>query len=116
MLFRSRAEAWYRKALEIYECLGHTPLKVNTLTQMGTLRQRQNRPEDAISWYGQALSIATAYNMRVGSQILVHLAQLLDALGEERFNAVWEQAFPGQAPPLDLLHDTLKQPKEHPQP
>ena len=77
-----QAEARYRKALEIRERLGHPPLMVNSLAQMGVLRRRQRGPEEAVGWLGQAFAIAAAYEMRVGMQILVHLARLMEGRGK----------------------------------
>jgi tetratricopeptide (TPR) repeat protein len=101
------AEEWYRKALEIFERLGHPPLMVNTLTQFGTLRWRQNRLHEAVSWLGKAFVIAAEYNMRVGGQILMYLARVMNAMGEEEFTAAWRQAFEGQEPPLELIREVI---------
>jgi len=103
-----QAEAWYRQALEIFERLGHPPLQVNTLAQLGVLRSLQGRLDQAVVWFGRASAIATAHDMRVGIQILAHLARVMKAMGEEQFTAAWRQAFEGQEPPLDVLRELLE--------
>jgi tetratricopeptide (TPR) repeat protein len=103
-----RAEARYRQALEIFERLGHPPLLVDTLAQMGLLRRDQARPGEAVAWLGRAMFIAANYQMRVTGQILVNLARLMGAMGEETFTAAWQEAFPDQAPPWDALRRVLE--------
>jgi hypothetical protein len=98
-----QAEQWYRLALAIRERLGHPPLLVNSLAQVGVLERRRGRPVEAIPWYGRALVIAAGYQMRVVGQILAHLAVVLEELGEEAFAVAWRQAFDEQEPPLDAI-------------
>ncbi|HSB10470.1 MAG TPA: tetratricopeptide repeat protein [Blastocatellia bacterium] len=42
------AEQWCKKALEIYERLGHPPLMVNSLAQLGVLRSKQGRLPESV--------------------------------------------------------------------
>jgi tetratricopeptide (TPR) repeat protein len=111
-----QAEAWYRKALEIRERLGHPPYQVHTLAQLGVLYRRKNLPEQAVAWFGRALMIAVAYNMRVAGQILADLARLMRQMGEGLFTAAWREAFADQEPPLDVLRQLLQQPEDRPGP
>ena len=103
-----RAEEWYKKALEIYERLGHPSLLVNTLAQLGVLYRKQSRFNDAVSRFGRAFVIAAKYKMRVGGQILIDLARVMDSMGEENFTVAWQQAFEGQEPPLEVIRDILR--------
>ena len=57
------AEQWYRKALEIYDKIGHPPLKVDTLAQFGLLRIRQGRLHESVAWFAKAYGIASAYRL-----------------------------------------------------
>lgn len=68
------AEQWYKKALAIFERLGHAHSMVNTLAQLGVLRQKQERWQESVAWLGKALAIASEYRMRVTGKILFHLA------------------------------------------
>lgn len=106
-----QAEQWYRKAVEVFERLGHPPLMVDTLAQLGVLMRRQRRLDESVSWYGRALAIAAEYKMRVGGQIAGHLARVMKDMGEEAFAAAWRQAF-SQDPPLDLLRKVLRRMEE----
>ena len=96
-----QAEQWYQQALAIKKRLGHPPWRVDTLALMGVLRRRQNRADEAVAWYGRALTIAAEYEMPVGTQILMDLARVIGAMGEDAFAAAWRQAFEGQEPPLE---------------
>ncbi|MGB8657505.1 MAG: CHAT domain-containing protein [Candidatus Zixiibacteriota bacterium] len=107
-----QAEAWYRKALEIKERLGHPPLMVNTLAQLGVLRRRQNQLSDSILWFGRAHLIAAEYNMPVGARILLEVGRLMTTMGENDFTAAWRQAFKGQEPPLEAIREILKRSKD----
>jgi tetratricopeptide (TPR) repeat protein len=98
-----QAEQWYRRALGIFERLGHSPLLVNTLAQVGVLERRRGRPVEAIPWYGRALATAAKYQMRVSDQILADLAVVLNELGEDAFITACRQAFGGQEPPLEAI-------------
>ena len=103
-----RAESGYRQALEVFQRLRHPPDMVDTLAQLGVLRRKQGRPQEVLSWFGQAWAIADQYQMRVGMQILARLALLMRAMGEEAFGAAWRAAFEGQEPPLEALRDLLR--------
>lgn len=102
------AEKWYRKALEIFELLGHPPLMVNTLAQLGALHLQQNYLHEAVSWFGKALVIAEEYNMPIGDQIVMDLARVINAMGEEEFMVAWQQAFEGQEPPLERIREVMR--------
>jgi tetratricopeptide (TPR) repeat protein len=104
-----QAEQWYLKALEVFERLGHPPLQVDTLAQLGLLNRELNRFPEAVACLGQALQIAAQFQMRVESQILVDLARLMKEMGREEFTAAWKQAFEGEEPPLDTFREILKQ-------
>ncbi len=102
-----QAEQWYKKALEIFERLGHPPLLVNTLAQIGVLRKKQNQLREAVSWFGKALAIATEYEMRVSFQIMADLARILKIMGEKEFTTAWQQVFSGQPPPIEALRKVM---------
>src|SRR5205807_1323726 len=89
------------------ERLGHPPLMVITLAQLGVLRRRQERLPESVVWFGKALFIAAEYQMRVVGQILRDLARLMKVMGENEFVAVWQEAF-GAEPSRDLL-DALRE-------
>ena len=57
------AEQWYRKALEIYDKIGHPPLKVDTLAVFGVLRFHQGRLHESVVWFAKAYGIASAYRI-----------------------------------------------------
>jgi len=101
------ADKRYRKALEMKERLGHPPAMVNTLAQFGLLMAQQGRFQEALAWFGKALAIAAKYKMRVGAQILVDLARVMKAMGEEPFAASWRAAF-NEEPPLDLIREAVR--------
>jgi tetratricopeptide (TPR) repeat protein len=101
------AEAYYEKALEIYERLGHPPLLVNTMAQLGLIYQGKNNPEQAVMLLGTALAIAVKYKMRDIMGIIIDLARLMKAMGEEHFTQTWRQHFEGQEPPLEIIREFL---------
>jgi tetratricopeptide (TPR) repeat protein len=100
-----QAEAWYRKALEIKERLGHPPLLVSTLAQFGVLRRLQNRLPEAIPWLARSFAIAVEYEMRVAGQIVAHLGRIMQAMGEKDFAKAWPKEFGN--PPIKLLRGAL---------
>jgi hypothetical protein len=102
-----QAEQWYRKTLEIFEQLKNPPLMVNTLAQFGVLRRLQGRYLEAVASFGNALAIATQYQMRIGGQIATNLARPLKTMGENDFAAAWRQAF-NEEPPLEDLRSILQ--------
>jgi len=103
-----QAEVWYKKAMEILEQLGHPPLLVETLAQLGVLSRKQGQLRKAIVWSSRALSIATEYKMRVITQIMMDLARVMKAMGEEEFAAPWREAMPGQDSAIDVIRGLME--------
>ena len=92
------AEQWYRKALEIYDKIGHPPLKVDTLAMFGVLRFHQGRLHESVAWFAKAYGIASAYRMPVVEMIKSDLRRLLEAMGREGFVNAWREATGGEEP------------------
>ena len=97
------AEQWYRKALEIYEKIGHPPLKVDTLAVFGVLRFYQGRLHESVAWFAKAYGIASAYRMPVVERIKSNLRRLLEAMGREGFVNAWREATGGEEPRIDEI-------------
>jgi len=97
------AEQWYRKALEIYDKIGHPPLKVDTLAVFGVLRFQQGRLHESVAWFAKAYGIASAYNMPVVEVIRSWLGRLLEAMGREGFVNAWREATGGEEPRIDEI-------------
>jgi hypothetical protein len=86
------AEAWYRKALELFERLGYPPLRVDTLAQFGLLGEQREDFRGELIAFVAALGIALQYRLPVGRRIFADLRRLRIKLGAAAFADIWRSA------------------------
>jgi len=76
---------WYRKALEIDEQLGNRAGMASTISQLGILATKQERPEEAVPLNLRSLSLRLEIGSPEAWKNLAMLTRQREMLGDERF-------------------------------
>ncbi len=82
-----------------------------TLAQIAALHLARSDFDESIRCYGTAFSIAMEHQTLpfIAIPIILKLAIVLNEVGDERFTAIWQKAFDGADPPLDLIREIERQ-------
>jgi len=107
-----RAEAWYCKALSTLDEMGKAREMLTVLGLKGTLNWgEQRRVDEGVASFGRGVALALEKNLAPPKLHLVGLADILNAVGKEKFEAAWKRSLKGD-PPFRVLRPICMQLKE----